>query len=63
MSENKQIAIDKVAQEFSAGDKALMVMLSVAEYDGLIRMVADRAYKYGWEEGMSDAKYSDTSKH
>jgi hypothetical protein len=37
-------------------------MLSVKEYEDLVRLIGNRAYEYGWIEGMADAKYAKKSK-
>ena len=62
MNNEKELCIDKVLEEFRPKTGTLMLMLSVKEYEDLVRLIGNRAYEYGWIEGMSDAKYAKKSK-
>ena len=62
MNNEKELCIDKVLEEFRPKTGTLMLMLSVKEYEDLVRLIGNRAYEYGWIEGMVDAKYAKKSK-
>ena len=62
MNSERELCIDKVLEEFRPKDGTLMLMLSVKEYEDLVRLIGNRAYEYGWIEGMADAKYAKKSK-
>jgi hypothetical protein len=62
MNNEKELCIDKVLEEFRPKTGTLMLMLSVKEYEDLVRLIGNRAYEYGWIEGMADAKYAKKSK-
>jgi len=62
MSDEREVYIDKVLEEFRPKTGTLMLMLSIKEYEDLVRLIGNRAYEYGWMEGMADAKYAKKSK-
>jgi len=57
MGEGISLAIDKVCEEFRPRKGDMMVMMSMKEYQGLVRLIATKGVEYGWYEGMDDAKY------
>lgn len=57
MGEGISLAIDKVCEEFRPNKVGMMVMLSMKEYQELVRLIATKGVEYGWYEGMDDAKY------
>jgi len=62
MNYERELCIEKVLEEFRPKTGTLMLMLSLKEYEDLVRLIGNRAYEYGWMEGMADAKYAKKSK-
>ena len=58
MTTVREVYIDQVLEEFRPKTGTLMLMLSLKEYEDLVRLIGDRAYEYGWIEGMADASYA-----
>jgi len=62
MNYERELCIEKVLEEFRPKTGTLMLMLSAKEYEDLVRLIGNRAFEYGWMEGMADAKYAKKSK-
>jgi hypothetical protein len=61
MTTVREVYIDQVLEEFRPKTGTLMLMLSLKEYEDLVRLIGERAYEYGWAEGMADASYTKKS--
>jgi hypothetical protein len=61
MTTDREVYIEKVLEEFRPKTGTLMLMLSLKEYEDLVRLIGERAYEYGWIEGMADASYAKKS--